>query len=243
MIFVPIDRNDIEGYWNKSISTYTKLFVDVCDRNKVRSAGAVFAYYDPSSEGIDSERKHVIITGLRQEYNAESGESEYFVDGYLQATAKTYGISEENFEQLSIGDVIRVETDRNNKIVAFELAFDVDADYSNRDRRMKILSGSTYPLGVGYKTVYGTPVSIDNGVVMVTLSMPSDIEGWEPEFNLDSYITKNASFWKYSEVRGVPSVERASLDDIVTYEMDPENVSKVVVNISARPDQIYIINK
>ncbi len=243
VIFVPIDRNDIEAYWNKSIINYTKMFADICDRNEVRSAGAVFAYYDPENEGVYSERKYVIVSDLREEYNAEKGESEYFVDGYLQATAKTYGTTKENFEKLGIGDVIRVETDRYNKIVAFELTFDIDKDYSSRDSRIKTLSGGTYPLGAGYKTIFGTPVDMKNGVILFTQSMPSDVEGWDPEFNADSYTTKNASFWKYTEVRGVPVVEKASPDDIVTYEMDPENVSKVVVNVGARPDQIYIIDK
>ena len=108
---------------------------------------------------------------------------------------------------------------------------------------MKVLNGSTYPLASAYKFQMGTVLMNRNGVLKFTQSMPDDEEGWNPDYNTDSYITSKGSVWKYTEVRGVPTVEAATLDDIITYEMDPKNPSKVVINMIGSHSQFYIIEK
>ncbi len=243
VLFVPADRGDAESYWNKGLTNYTTNEVDICDLNKVNMAGAVFVYYNPSTSGVYAERDYLIISDLRTELDIETGDLKYIIEGYLASVLSTYAAEKEIFDTLSIGDVIRVETDRNNKITAYQQTFDIDKDYSERSTRILVSSGATYPLAIGYKMIYGTPIAMDGGILGFTQSMPDDLEGWDPEFNTEFYMTGSVSYWKYREVKGNPVVEKASANDIVTYDMDPENVSKVVVNVGNRASQIYIIGK
>jgi len=242
-LFVPAERGDTESYWNKGLTNYTTNNVDVCDRNEVHMAGAVFVYYDPETSGVYAEREYLIISDLRTELDLETGDLKYIIEGYLASTFSKYTAEKDIFDALSIGDIIRVETDRNNKITAYQQTFDIDKDYSDRATRLLVSSGATYPLAIGYKMIYGTPIAMNNGILGFTQSMPDDLEGWDPEFNTEFYMTGSVSYWKYSEVKGNPVVEKASANDIVTYEMDPENASKVVVNVGNRASQIYIIAK
>ncbi len=243
VLFVPIDRGDGESYWKRSMYNVSKYNVDICDRNQVGEAGAVFVYYDPETSGVYAERRHMIISDLRNELDPETGDITYTVEGYLQATLRTYTAEKELFDTLSIGDVLRVETDRYDKIIAYQKTFDINKDYSDRSTRMLASSGATYPLALGYKMIYGTPIAMENGILKFTQSMPDDLEGWDPTFNVESYITNNVSYWKYSVVRGNPVVEKATANDIVTYAMDSENASKVVINIGESANQVYIIEK
>jgi len=243
VLFVPAERGDTESYWNKGLTNYTTNNVDVCDRNEVHMAGAVFVYYDPETSGVYAEREYLIISDLRTELDLETGDLKYIIEGYLASTFSKYTAEKDIFDALSIGDIIRVETDRNNKITAYQQTFDIDKDYSDRATRLLVSSGATYPLAIGYKMIYGTPIAMNNGILGFTQSMPDDLEGWDPEFNTEFYMTGSVSYWKYSEVKGNPVVEKASANDIVTYEMDPENASKVVVNVGNRASQIYIIAK
>ncbi len=243
VLFIPVDRGDAESYWKKGMINLQKYNVDICDRNDVGTASAVFVYYDPATSGVYAERRFLIISDLRTELDEESGDLKYIVEGYLQANLKTYTAEKELFDSLSVGDVIRVETDRYDKIMAHQQTFDIDKDYSDRSTRMLTSSGATYPLALGFKMIYGTPIAMENGVLKFTQSMPDDLEGWDTSFNTESYITSSASYWKYSEDRGNPTVEKATANDIITYAMDSENVSKVVINIGEHADQIYIIEK
>ncbi len=243
VLFVPVDRGDAESYWKRSMYNISKYNVDICDRNEVGTASAVFVYYDPSTSGVYAERQHMIISDLRTELDEETGDLKYIIEGYLQATLRTYTADKELFDSMNVGDVIRVETDRYDKIIAYQKTFDIDKDYSDRSTRMLTSSGATYPLALGYKMIYGTPIAIEGGVLKFTQSMPDDIEGWDTSFNTESYITTNATYWKYSEVQGNPTVEKASANDVITYAMDPENVSKVVVNLGESARQIYIIER
>lgn len=243
VLFVPSDRGDTEAYWNKSFINVSSYDVDICDRNEVGKAGVVFAYYDPVTTGVYAERGYLIISDLRTEYNVETGDITYVVDGYLQGSAVSYTANKEDVDKWQVGDVIRVELDRYNKVVAYQHIFDIDKDYSDRATRMLASSGATYPLALGFKMIYGTPIAMEGGILKFTQSMPDDMEGWDPTFNVESYITNSASYWKYTEVKGNGVVERVTANDIVTYAMDPENVSKVVLNIGNPLNQIYIIDK
>ena len=241
IIFVPNSRGDEDSYMKSSLEgdkAYTT--VDVTCVDDAGTAGAVFVYYDQTSPSLN--QRALIVTALRQELDTETGDVNYIVEGqWYGARFVSYNSLETIYNDLAIGDVIRVAVDKKNKIISYSKLFDINKEYTNREDRWQRYGAEDFPLAHGYKTLYGTVLVSKGNVIKFTQSMPDDVEGWDPTWHTDSFRTNNAAFFKYTEVQGNPTIETATIDEIITYAMDPEHASKVLINSAYGAYQIYIV--
>ncbi len=242
IIFVPSNRFDEASYVKKGMTNADTYTVDVVGRDpKIMVADAVFAYYNPKSGGIATETRTFIIADLYCELNAE-GEKEFYVTGYYMKNKYVYTCEEDLYNKLSVGDVYFFEVDRNNKIITNKLVYAINDDFPARENRQAVESQTVAPAG-SKGTIYGSLVHSAGSYIRVSQSIPSDDEGYDPDFKVGNFYIANAGIYKYSKVQGQPVVEMASLSTEPTYYIDPENPAIVLVNVNNGVNQVYIIEK
>ncbi len=247
-LFVPVNspeddsRDDDDGYWSKFPLNAQPYVTDICDVDGAGVAGAVFFYQKPK---LFTERGYFIVSDLVLELG-EDGESECRIDGYLRNGKTSYTASAELYESLAVGDIIRVETDKNNKVIDYHLAFGINKDYSNFVDRYNMISGIQNPIAEAFKTMYGTVLDMSGSVLKVSQSMyDRESEVWDAPTTdrVESFYTSNCSFYKYTEVQGRAEIASASINDVTSFAMNPNAASKVFVCMANGPAIVYIVEK
>ncbi len=241
-IFVPSERFEEASYVIKGLTNANTYTVDVVGRDpKIMVADAIFVYYNPNSGGVAEDTRTFIISDLYCELNSE-GEKEWYVTGYYMKSKYTYTCEEDLYNKLSVGDVYFFEVDRNNKIITNKLVYAINDDFPSRDNRQAVDSQTVAPAG-SKGTVYGSLVHSAGSYIRLSQSIPTDDEGYDPDFKVGNFYIGDAGVYKYTTVQGQPVVEAASLSTEPTYYIDPENPAIVLVNVSNGVNQVYIIGK
>ena len=118
----------------------------------------------------------------------------------------------------------------------------INDDFPARENRQAVDSLTVAPAG-SKGTVFGSLIHSAGSYIRVSQSIPSDDEGYDPDFKVGNFYIANAGIYKYSKVQGQPVVEMASLSTEPTYYIDPENPAIVLVNVNNGVNQVYIIEK
>jgi len=241
VLFVPKDRFEEDSYVAKSMGNGDIYCVDILGRDEESwVADAVIVYYNPETSGVGSWTRQFIVSDLYSELVDD--EIIYTVEGFYQAGKKTYYCNEELFAELSVGDVYRFETDRNQKIITALKVYDINDSFPDEGARQTFATSTSTASGTG--TVFGSLVAVEGDIVRVAQSLPTDIDGFDPMKNVDNYlITASTGVYKYSVVQGMPRVEEVSISSAVPYFMDAENPSVVILNCLNGLNQVYIIEK
>lgn len=210
--------------------TYTFQIADVDDEVYMAKVGCVFVE-DKDSAEFTRYIKPAIVKTMEVTLD-ENEEEQVTVECIYQKTTKTYVGKPEKFAGVDVGDVIRVIEDKYGKADAVEITFDV-SEYVPRANRIADFNkgGSTKaPMFTGYRVVYGTALSIKDGYLRFTYSTVDDQEyDFDPNYGADNMtVASGANYWKYTNNRGVITVDKASSSDIVTYAQNPDYPSKII---------------
>lgn len=225
-------RNDEDNYKPFDLidaRTYTFQIADVDDEVYMAKAGCVYIE-DTGSVEFTRYIKPAIVKSMEVTLD-ENEEEQVTVECIYQKTTKTYVGKPEKFAGVDVGDVIRVIEDKYGKAEAVNMEFDV-SEYVPRENRIADFNKGVEkaPMFTGYRVVYGTILSIKDGYMRFTYSTVDDQEyEFDPNYGADNMnVTSGANYWKYTNNRGVISVEPATSSDIVTYVQNPDYPSKVI---------------
>ncbi len=241
------ERNSVPDYRSTLPSENGTYMMDICNVDEQsKKAEFVFYYRETYTRGTSSAL-YVVLDKL-VELNAEGDVVETLVMGNA---GKTYnwGVTDEmkeNFYDLQIGDLISIELNNNNQLRGMTRKYRM-TEQPSLDERIVITTSrynteKTPPHTDGYRILYGTAVNIDGANLLYTPSLTTDLGGIDPTYEVDNLIIDTATIYKYSVNRGIATMEQATADDIVSYNMDKEHPSTVVVDIqNSAVKQVFVI--
>lgn len=181
----------------------------------------------------------------------DDGEIEYVLETYYRKTTKTYKYKEDDvannevLRMCDVGDVIQAHEDKFGFIDGIKMVFDV-SEFIPRNRRIYTwgAGGAAIPVSKGYKALYTTVAAKDSTHIRTTLSHPEDDEGFDSNYQADTFVPSPATIYKYSVNRGEPMVDTATVSDIVSYEQSKEDFTPVIIIYSQNSggmNNMYII--
>ncbi len=190
---------------------------------------------------------------------SNENETVYTLKCYSQKSEVTYTLKEQDAVDIETGDMIRVELNEDNSVKEGRIEKIFDASEGKfvagtnlgengkfYNLRPEYGGNSFRPYVMGYKALLVMPLYIKDGYIRVTTSVPSDGDAFDPkdESLADNLNFSNAIFYKYSEVRGVSSVEPASQSDLMPYYINASDPTEMVMTLYANGiNYIYIIDK
>ncbi len=241
------ERNSASDYRSTVPSENGTYMMDICNVDEVnKTAEFVFYYRDTYTKGTSSAL-YVVLDKLI-ELNGDGDVVETLVVG---SGGKTYnwGVTEEmkeNFYELQIGDLISIELNNNNQLRGMTRKYRMTEQPPLEER--VVVTQTRYntltkpPHTDGYRILYGTVVNIDGNNIIFTPTLASDLTGIDPTYEIDNLIIDAATIYKYSVNRGIATMEQATVDEIVSYNMDKDHPSTVVVDIqNSAVKQIFVI--
>ncbi len=241
------ERNSVPDYRTTLPSENGTYMMDICNVDEENMKAEFVFYYRETYTRGTSSALYVILDKL-VELNQEGDVVETLVVGNA---GKTYnwGVTEEmkeNFYDLQIGDLISIELNNNNQLRGMTRKYRMTEQPSLEER--VVITTSRYntektpPHTDGYRILYGTVVNIDGNNMIFTPTLHTDLTGVDPTYEIDNLIIDTATIYKYSVNRGVATMEQATADDIVSYNMDKDHPSTVVVDIqNSVVKQIFVI--
>ncbi len=241
------ERNSVPDYRSTLPSENGTFMMDICNVDEQsKKAEFVFYYRETYTRGTSSAL-YVVLDKL-VELNAEGDVVETLVMGNA---GKTYnwGVTDEmkdEFYDLQIGDLISIELNNNNQLRGMTRKYRMNEQPALSDRVAIITTRynteKTPPHTDGYRILYGTAVNIDGANMLYTPSLTTDLGGIDPTYEVDNLIIDTATIYKYSVIRGQATMEQVGMDEIVSYNMDKEHPSTVVVDIqNSVVKQIFVI--
>lgn len=250
IILVPVnDKMDETEYYSnfasgmasKGLGDGSMYVMDVINRDENSKIAEYIFVYDNRNVAMPWSRSSIIYD-LRAEYDTEQDETKYVVDVYYSNYSRTHTCDKELFEQLNIGDVYMIQTDKNNHIANVKKVYGIGEAFPEKPNRQAMSGTVNYSLTYAVGSVFGTLVHTDGNYATVCQSLISDPEGFDKDFNIDNFIIGGSSgVYVYSEERGNPKVEKITLKDAPTYTDDPENAPKVIVNVYNGVSSLYLI--
>jgi len=242
------DRTDFDKYRAYSMEASesgTKVDVFNIDEES-KLAKTVFLYKDFTTESYNYTDPMYLVKDISIELDAE-GETVYAVTCiYMQKNLEEVHVMEPKVAaDLGVGDVFRMLKNTKDKIYTKEILFDKSEPLTFANRVIPYRGTSKYdgPLSYGYKFVYGTPILIKDGYMRMTKSIVSDSD-FAVTNTPDNVPMGSATIYEYSTVRGIPTVEAATQNDIRTYDMYPDDASEVLLFVySNNVNFVLIINE
>ncbi len=248
-------KEDEENYsvltWSDGEYMGNELIFNVDERISIPEA--IYDFRDMSiSSGVEYLSRCSIVKEKVVELG-EDNEIEYKLVCFTNKTEETYTISEKDVADVDTGDVIRVElnADMSVKEGKVELVFDASigklAENANLEADGKCINfgtSSRKPFTLGYKALHVMPMYEQDGILSVKTTVPSDGDEYNPSAQgiSDNMQISNASYYKYSNVRGNVVVEQASAADMVTYDVNPAKPSEMILAVYYNGvDFIYFI--
>lgn len=237
--------------WDDGEHMNNELIFNVDDRISIPKAIYHFEEITTTSR-VDHLNRCSIVKEKITELNAE-GEIEYKLICFTNKKEETYTIREADVADIDVGDVIRVElnNDMSVKEGKVELVFDAstgklaESPYTESDGKCFIFdSSSRKPFTMGYKALHVMPMYQSDDVLSVKTTVPSDGDEYNPAATgiSDNMRISNATYYKYSNIRGNIAVEQATIADMVTYDVNPSKPSEMILAIYRNGiDFIYLI--
>ena len=143
--------------------------------------------------------------------------------------------------------MVQIHEDKYGYIDGINMVFDVSEFVPLESRLFEWgAGGGAVPISNGYKAMYTTVAEKDGSYIRTTLSHPEDDAGFNPDYQADTFIPSAGKIYKYTNVRGVVTVEPATISDIVTYEQSKTDFTPVIFvynHNTGGMNNMYIISK
>ncbi len=229
------DRSSENDYQYRWLSDNGIYWVDICnvDENS-KQAEKVYVYIEAYSNGVSAP---YLVTRLWQELD-EDGDvklmMEYATSG-SKVERECVDYAAENYENLAVGDIIRVDYNKKSEVRAFTKLYDLTEipPIDQRVRRFAYTNNNTLkpPYSDGDRLVYCTILNYEAGNMVVTPSMVSDPGGIDVTYLADNVAVGNIKIWEYSVNRGLAEVNDVTVNEIESYADNPENPDIAVLDI------------
>lgn len=239
------DAFAVEKYYMANLNDNNSN-VEIFDVDPVnKAAGAVFYYRNILDGGTSTP--YLVLDKWTE--LAATGETRNVLKLAYISTVKDYQCLaevESIYDSLEIGDLISIAVNDLGEIRGITKKFTVTTVPSLTNRVLVLISSRNStknpPFMDGTRFVYGTPLNVDGGNILITPSLTTDEGGLVPEYRVDNLTVGNVPIWKYETVRGNTVIEQGSMSDIVDYNTDPQSVTPIVVDIrSGAVKQIIVI--
>jgi len=245
---VPMHRRDsITNYstsmaYSGSENSYNVEAYNVDDSGK---AGIILRYQRSSFDvgGISdrSEHRSYIVTDVYSELDAE-GVANKFISLVGSATTNVNLGADFADADIEKGDVIKYDI-FEGEVQRLHNMFGVDnytARFENPDSRViESVKASTGGTDIGRlrysRMVYGTIMDINEEMIFHTTTVPKDGIDMTSRANLANYAgyARSGYVYIYDKNSRSGNVEMGTLDDIITYKINPTNPDKVFIGMSA----------
>lgn len=243
-----IPQNDIftiEKYYMSNIDDSVSN-VEVYDVDpETMVAGAVFHYRELLDGGSSTP---YLVLDKWAELSATGEKRNVLKLAYISTVNDYPCLAEvdETYDILEIGDLISIATNSAGEIRGITKKFSVSTVPSLSNRVLVLISSrnstKSPPYLEGTRIIYGTPLNAVGGSILITPSLPTDEGGLKSDYRVDNLIVGNVPVWKYETVRGNVTITQGNMSDIVTYSIDPEEVTPIVVDIrNGTVKQIIVI--
>ena len=240
------DRNAISDYQYRWLADNTAYWVDICnvDENS-KQAEKVYVYIDVYANGVSAP---YIVTRKWEEVD-ENGDIQLMLE-YATSGSKVERVcvdyAVDNYDSLTVGDVIRVDTNKDNNVRAVTKILNVSEipSIDQRVKKFKTVNNNTLkpPYADGDRLVYCTVLNYAAGNMLVTPSVVSDQGGIDTTYLTDNIAVGNIKIWEYSVNRGLAEVNSVTVDEIKSYRDDPVNPDTAVLDIQGSTlKQIFLI--
>jgi len=251
VLFVPgADRFNKDEYRNRTFIATTDYKIDISNLDKDSGIPDVVYVYETeaNAEVVRKWSSHYLIADLYEELNAD-GDLEYIVKAYQQGNLVNLTCDADLFAQLSVGDIWSLYPNKNNHItyssVLFEMNLPLPADEGSRK---KFLMSDPDTLSGATGAMLGTVMHSESGFLKIAAAiLPTDVDFASKvasdDYDYDYFTTGSATVFKYSNFRGVPTIEKTGMSDIVSYTQNPENPSIVLLSMRGKAQQVIIIEQ
>ncbi len=244
------DRDSFFDYASTAPSDRGAGVMEICnidDGNK--KAEMVYMYYDPYKTGTSAP--YVVIDKLT-EVDSNGDVKETLVLGRGKSVYN-FGVTDEmlsTYAGLEIGDLISItlnfNTPRDVRGITKQYSISVEPALEERVTLKKAAYNDTTnpPYVDGDRVVYGTALNVEDGHLLITPSLPSDVGGLDTSYKVDNIVITDVPIWKYSVKRGLATIEQVDASEILSYAMDPAEPSTVVIDIqSSKVTQVFVIER
>ena len=258
------NRGDDMGYsvFGTSDGDTTARNVIACNRDADSYIAEMVLVFEDRSLSV-GKRSNIamIVRDTKTEVNAE-GEVVNTISAmhYNGSTIYDYACTDNTtftnatgFDDIATGDIIRVASDKYGNAAIIELVYDVSTQPAIGRRALQVNTTTTpltdasniVPLVSGDKLIYGTPVTLTGNLLRISTLLPKDTNFLRDyQANADSADISGLKMFKYYEVRGIPYVEPASMNDIKTYKAVSASPSEVVYyTYGTSAKWLYIIER
>lgn len=254
---IPMHRRDSLSNYSTSLgfsgneNSYNIEAYNVDENGK---AGIILRYQRSSIDvggiGDTSEHWSYIVSDVYSAVDAEGVPQRYLSLVGSGTTSVNLGpdFADADVEK---GDVIKYDT-LDGYVYKLHNMFGVDnytTRFENPDSRVfessKSSPGSTDIGRLRYsRMVYGTIMDINEEMIFHTTTVPKDGIDMTSRANLANYAgyTRNGYVYIYDKNSRTGNIELGTLDDIITYKINPNNPDKVVIGMSSGTIQyIYVM--
>lgn len=233
---VPInDRCSENDYQYRWLSDNGIYWVDICnvDENSKQSE-KVYVYIEAYTNGVSVP---YLVTDKWTELD-ENGDIRLMVE-YATSGSKAQRVcvdyAAENYDILAVGDIIRVDYNINSDVRAFTKLYDLNniPTIDQRVKRFTYTNNNTLkpPYSDGDRLIFCTILNYESGNMVVTPSMASDEDGIDVTYLADNIAVGSIKIWEYTINRGLAQVNEVTVNEIETYNENPESHHVAVLDI------------
>ncbi len=235
-----VDKANFANFRKGAPSTESStVAMDICMVDEDTKVAEFVFHYGSPDKTADDKMMHVVID-KSTDLNADGEAVGTLKLGYF-GTEYVYEVEEEakaDFDALEIGDIVSLDMNGDKirsigKTASLSTLLTSPPDKGDRLGPQLSQSGKNttqYPPYDGSRILYaGTALNIEGGKMIFTPSLVSDAGGIDVNYYQDGMNIGSATVYKYSVVRGTPTVEKVGANEIVTYKDDAENPSTIIV--------------
>jgi len=251
VIRIPLqDKDNPEFYRNGTFSlrgTYSTLDFVGYDE-EMKTSDYILWYYDSNAGDYFNGDDQCIVTGVSSQLD-ENGDLCDVIDVYRQGSSYTYTAESGVADELEIGDVWYFDVNASNHIRKHKKGLKISEE-TFEEGKVIATDSTTYLMDMKGILV-GTAIKIEGSNMTFTpdlrrgADMPQTSAGKvdATQVPLDVFDISSAAVFKYTVVKGQPIVEKVTLNDIITFAVDQNQASTLVMNKSGAVRQLYIIQK
>lgn len=231
---IPTDQRDQEEWYGTGIgrAIYNIEAYNIDSDSMV--AGTVLVYINTINQ-VSNNAIPLVVSEVSDVVNEEGDVVRQIQAVGPSANTLTYQLADSlRDDSLAVGDMIRIRTNYANKIEFIEKWY-ACGETIGEVERIKTGADATdlSTLESSVRFAYGTVLSTKDGFITHTTSVPTDFGGIEAKAGLNNYLVLSGTrFYVYDLTARNPEVRAGTIEDIITFDSNPEN-----------PDQVFVITQ
>ncbi len=221
-----VDRDETEGFREEIIDGYYPV-VEAFNLDPYNKVAKYVVVYDKAVDSVVQSNPPCIVTDIYDTMD-EDGNIVRKVDLAHPNYSKTVTMPPEVRTDIDVGDVIQVEVNDKNLMLAASVMFDKSLGKDQTRVATRGGTGGYHNLYYNYRVSYGTLYHYDGNVFSHTTSVKEDNDGVEACNEFHNYRNNGTKIYVCKTVGGKMEIRQGSVKDMVTYTMDKDTNQKAV---------------